>query len=193
MLGQIRQADQQAVNIIQHLKKLLKRRSEVETQEFDLNDVIADAIYILFPEARDRNVALHANDARQPLLVRADRVHLQQAIVSLTMNGMDAMIDTALDARRITIKAALRAEASWSRESSNGVEARIEFLGAGMSKASRYDLICYGRSQRSRSPEGARWVAGAPATKKANAKRRHWSGLGVCGSAKNNELRAVSY
>jgi signal transduction histidine kinase len=111
MLGQIRQANQQAVDIIQHLKKLLKRRSEVETQEFDLNDVIADAMYALFPEARDRNVALHANDAGQPLLVRADRIHLQQVIVSLTMNGMDAMIDTALDARRITIEAALRGEA----------------------------------------------------------------------------------
>jgi signal transduction histidine kinase len=111
MLGKIRQADQQAVEIIQHLKKLLKRRSEVETQEFDLNDVVADAMYVLFPEARDRNVALHANDAGQPLLVRADRVHLQQVIISLTMNGMDAMIDTALDARRITIEAALRAEA----------------------------------------------------------------------------------
>ena len=32
MLGKIRQADQQAVEIIQHLKKLLKRRSEVETK-----------------------------------------------------------------------------------------------------------------------------------------------------------------
>jgi hypothetical protein len=33
----------------------LRRRSEVEAQEFDLNDVIAGAMYILFPEARDHN------------------------------------------------------------------------------------------------------------------------------------------
>ena len=86
------------------LKKLLKRRSEVQSQVFDLNDVIADAMYVLSPEARDRSVALRVHGAEQPLLVRADRVHLQQVIVSLTMNGMDAMIDTALDVRRITIR-----------------------------------------------------------------------------------------
>jgi C4-dicarboxylate-specific signal transduction histidine kinase len=97
MLERITQADRQAIDIIQHLKKLLKRRSEVESQEFDLNDVIADAMYVFSPEARDRSVALHVHGAEQPLLVRADRVHLQQVIVSLTMNGMDAMIDTALD------------------------------------------------------------------------------------------------
>jgi len=111
MLEQITQADQQAIDIIQHLKTLLKRRSVVEPQEFDLNDVIADAMYVLSPEARDRSVALRASGAEHPLLVRADRVHLQQVLIGLTMNGMDAMIDTALDARRISIKAALSAEA----------------------------------------------------------------------------------
>jgi C4-dicarboxylate-specific signal transduction histidine kinase len=90
----------------------LKRRSDVEPQEFDLNDVIADAMYVLSPEARDRGVALRASGAQHPLLVRADRVHLQQVLIGLTMNGMDAMIDTALDARRISIEAALSAEAN---------------------------------------------------------------------------------
>jgi Histidine kinase-, DNA gyrase B-, and HSP90-like ATPase len=111
MLERITQADRQAIDIIQHLKKLLQRRSEVESQEFDLNDVIADAMYVLSPEAKDRSVALRVHGAEQPLLVRADRVHLQQVIVTLTMNALDAMIDTALDVRRITIQAAMRAKA----------------------------------------------------------------------------------
>ena len=42
--GDIRQADQRAADIIQHLRKLLKRTSEIEWQEFDLNDAIAQSI-----------------------------------------------------------------------------------------------------------------------------------------------------
>ena len=52
MLGDIREADQHATEIISHVKNLVKRRSEVETQEFDLNEVISHAMQILTPEAK---------------------------------------------------------------------------------------------------------------------------------------------
>jgi hypothetical protein len=54
ILGHIWQADQHATEIISHVKKLLKRRSDIEAQEFDLNEAIADAIQILSPEAKKR-------------------------------------------------------------------------------------------------------------------------------------------
>jgi C4-dicarboxylate-specific signal transduction histidine kinase len=73
----------------------------------DLNEVIADSLQMLSPEAVKRNVALHVNGIQQPLLVRADRIHLQQVILNLARNGMDAMSDTARDARRLTIQTAL--------------------------------------------------------------------------------------
>ena len=44
ILGDIRQADQRAADIIQHLRNLLKRKGEVELREFDLNDAIAGSI-----------------------------------------------------------------------------------------------------------------------------------------------------
>ena len=44
ILGDIRQADQRAADIIQHLRNLLKKKSDIELQEFDLNDAIAGAI-----------------------------------------------------------------------------------------------------------------------------------------------------
>ena len=68
------------------MKKLLKRRSEVEAREFDLSEAIADAMQILVPEAKTRNVALRATLIQRPLPVRADSIHLQQVILN-TLQG----------------------------------------------------------------------------------------------------------
>jgi signal transduction histidine kinase len=112
LLADIRQADQHAAEIIQHLGSLLKRRSQIELQEFDLTGAVADALHIVSPEAAKRNVTLCANGAQRPLPVRADRIHLQQVILILVTNAMDALADTAPDARRITVQTAPVGESS---------------------------------------------------------------------------------
>jgi signal transduction histidine kinase len=106
-LRDIRQADQHATDIISHVKKLLKRRSEVEAQEFDLNEAIADTMQILSPEAKKRNVTLRTIGIKQPLPIRADPIHLQQVILNLARNGMDAMITMSPDTRMMTIQTEL--------------------------------------------------------------------------------------
>ena len=109
----IRQADQHAAEIISHVKKLLKRRSDVEAQEFDLNEAIADTMQILSPEAKKRNVTLRVTGIQRPLPLRADSVHLQQVIPNLARNGMDAMTTIApSDARMMTIQTALLGEST---------------------------------------------------------------------------------
>ena len=107
ILGDIRQADQRAADIIQHLRKLLKRKSEVELQEFDLNDAIASAIRILSPEATKRGIALSANGVQRSLPIRAEQIHLEQVILNLATNGMDAMADSAPGKRKMSIQTAL--------------------------------------------------------------------------------------
>jgi signal transduction histidine kinase len=107
ILGDIREADQHATEIISHVKNLLKHRSEVEAQEFDLNAAIADAMRILSAEAKRRDVTLRAIGIQRPLLVRADPIHLQQVVLNLAMNGMDAMTNMPPNARRMTIKTTL--------------------------------------------------------------------------------------
>ena len=65
---------------------------------------------LLSPEAAKRNVALRVNGLQRPLPVRADRIHLQQVILILVTNGMDAMTASAPDARRMTIQTAFAGE-----------------------------------------------------------------------------------
>jgi signal transduction histidine kinase len=112
LLCDIRQADQHAAEIISHVKKLLKRRSEVEAQEFDLNKTIADAMQILSPETKKRNVTLRTIGIKQPLPVRADSVHLQQVILNLARNSIDAMNTISPDTRMMTIQTGLLGEST---------------------------------------------------------------------------------
>jgi signal transduction histidine kinase len=106
ILADIRQADQRATEIITHLRRLLKK-SDIELQNFDLNDTIADTVHILEPEATKRGVALSSSRGQAALPVRADPVHLQQVLVNLAANGMDAMLSSLPDKRRLEFRTAL--------------------------------------------------------------------------------------
>jgi signal transduction histidine kinase len=105
VLADIRRDDQRAAEIIRSMRGLL-RRSEIVSREFDLNDTIREALGIIAPEARSRRVALTADQESGVLLVRADPVHLQQVVLNLAINGMDAMQNGPPDGRMMDIRAA---------------------------------------------------------------------------------------
>ena len=106
ILANIRHDDERAANVISHLRGLLKK-GEVETQLFDLNDVVRNSLNVLYPEALKRGVTLNATQSSDPLPVRANAVHLEQVILNLVVNGMDAMAHTASGARRMMLDTAI--------------------------------------------------------------------------------------
>jgi signal transduction histidine kinase len=109
-LADIQQANEHALDIMRHMRGLLKRRDADEVREVDLNAVTAETLHILSPEANKRNVSLSTNYATAPLPVLADPVQLQQAILNVALNGMDAMTDTEAGARAMVIETALLAK-----------------------------------------------------------------------------------
>jgi signal transduction histidine kinase len=91
ILLDIQEDDQRAGDIIDRMRGLLKKRSEIDWQEFDLNDVTSTAMHIIHGEAERRGITLNSNQPPIKLPVRADKVHVQQVILNLATNAMDAM------------------------------------------------------------------------------------------------------
>ncbi|WP_051000159.1 sensor histidine kinase [Sinorhizobium fredii] len=110
ILVDIQDDDQRAHDVISRMRGLLKKRGEIDWQEFDLNDVTTSAIRILHGEAERRGVVVSSNHASRELPVRADRVHVQQVILNLATNAMDAMLDVVTTERRLTLETTLTKE-----------------------------------------------------------------------------------
>ena len=85
----------------------LLRRDNSEPLEIDMNDVIRHVIELLAPEARQRGIFVSTALDPRRLSVRANSVHMQQVVLNLALNGMDAMRDVAPGNRRLAIQTAL--------------------------------------------------------------------------------------
>ena len=109
IVADIRRDDQRAGEVIRHLRGLLKK-SDVVLQDLDLNEEIHSILDLLRPEAMKRGITLSAGQANGSMPVRADRIHLQQVLLNLAMNGMDAMQTTAPRPRQLRIQTAYVAQ-----------------------------------------------------------------------------------
>jgi len=90
ILADIRQDDLRASQVIAHMRSFLKR-TPFEPREIDVNDVVRDAFELLALRASSRNVTLDWKRCPRPLRVMADPIQLQQVILNLIVNGMDAV------------------------------------------------------------------------------------------------------
>ena len=90
ILADIRKDDERAGDIIAHLRGFL-RKDGAPLRAIDINQTIADVLHIVEPEAAKRGIAIDCDRSLQELSVRADHVHLQQVLLNLALNGMDAM------------------------------------------------------------------------------------------------------
>ena len=90
ILADIRRDDLRANEIIHRMRRFLKREP-FEAKEIDVNETMRDAFGFLSIQASARNVALYLKLSSEPLLVKGDPVQLQQVILNLIVNGMDAM------------------------------------------------------------------------------------------------------
>ncbi len=105
ILADIRRDDQRASDVILRLRNLLKK-TPVESKSIDLNDIVDETIKFLSGLAIARESELIGVISPVALPIKGDRIQLQQVIVNLVVNAMDAMSNMARTQRRIVIKTA---------------------------------------------------------------------------------------
>jgi len=105
-IADIQKSDERAAEIIAHMRLLLKKQGEV-VQELNLSDAIREVLNIIEPEAKKKGILVSDYQAPGALRVRADRVHLEQVIMNLATNAIDAMKDCAPGTGKLTLQTAM--------------------------------------------------------------------------------------
>ena len=103
ILADIRQDDERAGEVIRRMRALLRKR-ELDQQPLEINSVVEDVLQVVSGDAALRKTAISADLA--PLLpkILGDRVHLQQVLLNLILNGMDAMAEQPHERRRLSVR-----------------------------------------------------------------------------------------
>jgi len=103
IIHDIKRDNERASKVIRRLRRLLTRGS-FDSQEVDLNKVVRDVVRIASAQAAAHDVRLDSNLAQQPLRVEGDKVQLQQVVLNLIVNGIDAIAETGNGVREIACR-----------------------------------------------------------------------------------------
>jgi signal transduction histidine kinase len=103
LVGRIRNDTLRASQVIKRLRTLLARH-EARREPLDLNAVLTDAEAFLRPELKRRDMALALRPAATPACILGDETQIQQVLINLIMNAMDASADAAVDRRTIVVQ-----------------------------------------------------------------------------------------
>ncbi|MDO9598795.1 MAG: PAS domain S-box protein [Azoarcus sp.] len=102
------------------------RRAEPKREALDLNNVIRDAVGLIEADARKRQMRISSQLTPDLPALTADPVMIEQILVNLIRNGMDAMVATPAARREITIS---------TRLLGNTLETRVCDHGSGIDAA----------------------------------------------------------
>ncbi|HEX5069080.1 MAG TPA: ATP-binding protein [Vicinamibacterales bacterium] len=108
ILTDIQAQGRQARQIIDRHRSMLRSR-EMSARPTDLGSVIRDGLALVSHDLKVRGIEAAVDLPAGPCVVHGDHVLLQQVIVNLVMNAMDAMADTPRPRRRVSIGVAVEA------------------------------------------------------------------------------------
>lgn len=103
ILADIRKDDQRAGDVIHRMRALL-RRHEMETELLDINGLAEEAVKLVYADAVLRRTELSVGLASGLPPVKGDRVHLQQVLLNLILNGMEAMATIPPGQRELVVR-----------------------------------------------------------------------------------------
>jgi two-component system, LuxR family, sensor kinase FixL len=112
-----------AGGIIRGIRAMVRKDNQVRGP-VNLNDVIASVLRFVHSDALERHCVLVSELEPKLPLVEGDQVQLQQVLLNLVVNGLEAMDETPLVGRRVIIRS--------ERESDGRVRVSVRDFGTGL-------------------------------------------------------------
>jgi len=106
ILSDIRRSDLRASEAVLRIRALLNKH-EIQLQPVDLNGTIEDVLRLTAADLRRAEVEVRTELVSSLPPVSGDRVYLQQVLLNLFVNAMDAMKDTPVADRLLTVSTRL--------------------------------------------------------------------------------------
>jgi PAS domain S-box-containing protein len=122
-LGRIIENGGRAGDVIGRIRALIKKAPPCEAR-FDLNEAVCDVIALTRSEVLKHGVSLQTRLATDLSLVEGDRIRLQQVILNLILNAVDALSGVDEGARELLI--------STETDASGGVLVTVRDSGPGL-------------------------------------------------------------
>jgi signal transduction histidine kinase len=121
-----------AGEVIRRLRSFVRNR-EVRRELVESNRLLEDVMTLAQTDARHNGVRIVLQRATEPPLVQADAVQIQQVILNLVRNSIDAMLAVPEVAREITLRTQMDREGN--------VEFMVADRGTGVDEATMADLF----------------------------------------------------
>jgi signal transduction histidine kinase len=123
ILSDIVADDKRAGEVISRLRTLLKKGNP-DFVSLDLNELVGEVAWLMRSDAMARNLPLSLELAADLPKVSGDRVQLQQVVLNLVLNGLEAMREPHADQRRLVIRTA--------RDGAAAVRVEVQDAGPGI-------------------------------------------------------------
>jgi two-component system sensor kinase FixL len=131
ILADIIDDDKRASEVIQRLRDLL-RKGDMELRPLDIHALIRDVVKLVSSDLVIRNLTVTLDLAPERPMVAGNRVQLQQVVLNLLINGMEAMADGADRERPLVIRT--------ERTEARTVRVSVQDAGTGLREGTQ-DLV----------------------------------------------------
>jgi C4-dicarboxylate-specific signal transduction histidine kinase len=112
-----------AADVIRRIRDMV-RKSPPRKDAFNINDTIMEVLALIRTELSRNDISPRAELANDLPVVWGDRIQLQQVILNLVMNAIEAMSEVSPTQRKLLIASV--------KDGSNGVLVRIQDSGVGL-------------------------------------------------------------
>ena len=123
ILADIRRDDLRASEVITRVRALIGNR-ETRMEPLDVNDLLESSMRLVAHDVQRRGVIINRDYALNLPVISGDRVQLEQVLLNLLLNSMDAIKGVSFAHRRVTLRSA--------RREAGAVEISVEDNGHGI-------------------------------------------------------------